>query len=51
MKEEDGYLLSGKATKLQETLPQAYVFSRQLKTDSSVPSALALLLKKQILIP
>jgi hypothetical protein len=61
MKEEDGYLLFPKAiglrlslsytSKLQDTLPQAYVLSRQLRTDSFIPSALELLLNKKIQIP
>jgi hypothetical protein len=61
MEEEDGYLLSRKAidlrlslsfaSKLQDTLPQAYVLSRQLKTDSFVLSDLDLLLNKKFLIP
>jgi hypothetical protein len=32
---------------LQDTLPQAYVLSRQLKTDSFIPSVLDLLLNKK----
>jgi hypothetical protein len=61
MKEKDGYPLSRKAiglrlslsytSKLQDTLLQASVLSRQLKTDSFIPSALNLLLNKKIPIP